>query len=201
MSAFVADHGSTKVRSSAGATRESIEAAALKVLQDSGIPLVAPINLQALAEARRVKVYQARFADSEISGMLSLDTKHNPKGVVAGERGTIFLNTNHYPTRQSFTLAHELGHLELGHYERQTGFLTEGLRFRSGNLPYDPIEEREANQFAAALLMPNQLFRDVMAGCDFDVAEAAVLFGVSVQAASIRASDLGLLKTWGTLQE
>ena len=77
--------------------------------------------------------------------------------------------------RINFTLAHELGHIFLGHKED------------------GEIEEREANHFAAELVIPRilaaALLKDLPAKRDPTQALAA-FFGVSSQAAKIRRETL-----------
>lgn len=82
---------------------------------------------------------------------------------------TIFLNERHTRTRRRFTLAHEIGHIVLGHYEMAHA---------------EPVMERQADIFAAEILMPVQEFRRVAPF--MDDAGIAEYFGVSVQTAKIR---------------
>jgi len=60
-----------------------------------------------------------------------------------------------------------------------------------------PHEEREANQFASSLLMPEDLIRRESMNLDladeYDVAHLARRFGVSDQAMSIRLQQLDLI--------
>ncbi|PTJ37537.1 hypothetical protein BU021_12265, partial [Staphylococcus simulans] len=66
------------------------------------------------------------------------------------ENNIIYLNSNHHENRKRFTMAHELGHFLLRHqgvnYRTSKKEIYEGL--------HDYINEREANSFAAELLMP-----------------------------------------------
>jgi Zn-dependent peptidase ImmA (M78 family) len=57
----------------------------------------------------------------------------------------IFVNAQHHTARALFTLAHELGHLLLGH---------DGAITVDDDLDGTTRDERQANAFAAALLMP-----------------------------------------------
>jgi Zn-dependent peptidase ImmA (M78 family) len=82
---------------------------------------------------------------------------------------TIFLNERHAKTRRRFTLAHEIGHIILGHYEMAHA---------------EPVMERHADIFAAELLMPIQEFRRVAPIMDDD--GISEYFGVSLRAAQIR---------------
>lgn len=94
----------------------------------------------------------------------------------------LFVNGAHAPARQRFTLAHEFGHLRMGHgstVDRPEAFLGYG---------HDPVEV-SANAFAAELLMPRQAVmawgrERVGASLELrDVVAFACAFGVSAQAA------------------
>lgn len=95
------------------------------------------------------------------------------------------------PLRDRFTIAHELGHYVLHYlYPNQVGgekitWLTAD-RYGSGQV------ETEANWFAAAFLMPEDEFRAAFERGDGDLASVALLFGVSQQAAAVRAKVLRL---------
>lgn len=94
----------------------------------------------------------------------------------------IALNSRDTDERQLFTLAHELGHVLLGH---RAGMLTE--------LPIadDPEDEREANAFAAEFLMPAARIAGwVAAGTD--VTDLCRYTGVSREAMARRLAELGL---------
>jgi len=162
-----------------------------KLKESLGIPPDQyPVDILGIASALGVKVYDAEFHNPNISGMVITDRKRVPEWVTPGERATIFVAKGEYPPRKAFTIAHELGHVVLGHVGG------EGLRtdlFRGQGLPYDPQAEREANLFAAALLMPEEPFRQVCeAFAGRGIHYVAALFGVSVNAAAVRARELGL---------
>jgi len=85
-----------------------------------------------------LKVIPFDFSD-EISGALASSK----------EKDFITYNKNHHIHRQRFTVAHELGHLLLGHTSAYRSFDIEDKR----------PSEIEANQFAAELLMPISLVK------------------------------------------
>ncbi len=88
--------------------------------------------------------------------------------------------------RQRFTVAHELGHYALGHKSspRDTP--------ANFNTAVADNAERQANQFAAELLMPAREVRIVITSGRFaDVRELAQAFGVSQTAMAWRMKDLG----------
>ena len=152
----------------------------------------APVDVKRIAEhyARVVE----RPLDPDISGVL-----------VPMEDGgwVILVNATHPPVRQRFTVAHELGHLLLHGYtapHADRAFKFRDARSSEGSA----LEEIQANQFAAELLMPRELVlkagrtRAFEHGADdaedaaFDawVGAAAKKFGVSKQAMAIRLSSL-----------
>jgi Predicted Zn peptidase len=62
-------------------------------------------------------------------------------------------------TSKRFTIAHELGHFEIS---KHRSVLQHGFNVFSFKLNYNPtsFQEKEANEFAASLLMPKKLFRE-----------------------------------------
>jgi Zn-dependent peptidase ImmA (M78 family) len=101
----------------------------------------------------------------------------NASGFFDPNTRTIFVNYEDPPTRQLFTIAHELGHFELGHNPKEYGVL---YRFATP-IDKDP-KEQEANAFAANLLVPEKMLDETMKKYSFtnlDVIPLARLFGVS----------------------
>jgi hypothetical protein len=87
--------------------------------------------------------------------------------------------------RRRFTIAHEIGHFVLHpEYSRTDGggAVTEAGR----------MEEREADAFAAELLMPDHLMREAVREQGLDVALLADRFEVSRKAMQARLGSLGL---------
>lgn len=112
----------------------------------------------------------------------------------------IHLNPNKPLYRTRFSLAHELGHLFL-----HMGYLTDrwnnaetfqdSIYYRSYNrkdMNYSQ-EESEANEFAAAFLMPKEQFINSLIKNKFNIENTASDFKVSLEAATNRAKILGLL--------
>ncbi|CAN7366534.1 ImmA/IrrE family metallo-endopeptidase [Acidovorax sp. LjRoot117] len=101
-------------------------------------------------------------------------------------RRTIEYKQSEARVRRRFTIAHELGHFALGH----------GPRPRDTPAVFssrvsDP-KEREANQFAAELLMPEGAVKQVVQSGRFNTLdELATLFDVSKVAMSYRMNNLG----------
>ncbi len=90
------------------------------------------------------------------------------------EDGTSYIAVNNKEStvRQRFTIAHELGHYFL-HPNKQT-FVD--FRHNEQNVIRSP-KERQANQFAAALLMPKQILqKDVKIIAEEGISEEHILF-------------------------
>jgi Zn-dependent peptidase ImmA (M78 family) len=114
----------------------------------------APINVQVIAKVHGLVVSLRPFKP-EMSGVLVKEE---------GGRIVIGVNSAHSPTRQRFTIAHELGHYALGHpgeifvdqVVRAQGVTIGRRRDRKSTLGVDPYEI-EANAFGAEVLMPEDL--------------------------------------------
>ena len=115
-----------------------------------------------------------------------------------GDSFSISVPTNQSNARKNFTIAHELGHLflHMGYkIDRELWESTENKVYnRSGNSEF----ELQANEFAAAFLMPKELYKRVMdentVGNAVYIAKVAQYFNVSIDAASYRGKWLGYLQ-------
>ena len=152
-----------------------------------------PVDLDAVATSLGLRILYAELPE-DVSGLL-----------VCGPAGNfVVVQGSDHPNRQRFTLGHEIAHhflkhqfapgehvhVDRGHYISQRG-----PRSSTG---LDP-KEIEANQFAAALLMPSRLIRQEVSKLgtthllDHHVSSLAETFGVSEQAMIIRLTSLGVL--------
>ena len=103
------------------------------------------------------------------------------------DKWVIGVNRNHHPNRQKFTLAHELGHYIL-HREKNID-IVDTTFFRNNNA--DTIEYM-ANEFAAKLLMPEDMVRDLVDNQGIkNIGELAEKFEVSASAMKYRIVSLG----------
>lgn len=153
----------------------------------------APVDVVEIAKTLGVEV-QETPAEDDLSGFLYRDRKRNS--------AIIGVNADHHPNRRNFTAAHELGHYLLHdfhdvHVDREFKvWLRDGASSKGTDL-----EEKEANLFAAELLMPvHFLKRDVEEIGTIDLMDEEVLqelgakYGVSTQAMTFRLAYLGYLK-------
>lgn len=144
----------------------------------------APVNVNKLAKKIGVKVESKEF-DDDVSGLF----------VMKDDKPFIAYNSNQGSNRRRFTIAHELGHFVL-HSKNKPLFVDKPkeVMFRnSDSSKGEFLKEREANAFAAAVLMPRSLLKE-----EIDNNSATELietlskkFKVSTQAMSFRLSNLG----------
>jgi Zn-dependent peptidase ImmA (M78 family) len=166
------------------------ESAAQRVLSEHGVE-EAPVPVDDIAHQLGVVITHVPF-EGDISGMLFR----------AGTKPVIGVNARQSRVRQRFTVAHELGHLQLhpGHDVHVDRDIKVNFRDEaSGRATH--VDEIEANAFAAELLMPHRLIhRELLAGIangvpdDQLVTTLANRFDVSNQAMQFRLINLGILQ-------
>lgn len=149
----------------------------------------APIHVESVATRLGAELVFEEM-DTDVSGLLLRERN------VA----TIAVNKLHHPNRQRFTIAHECGHLFLHADQGDRLWLDKAYFFRDANSSGgDRLAEIQANQFAAGLLMPEELVRgsleDESKVSDVDIFRLAVRFGVSEQAMTLRLVSLGILQS------
>lgn len=121
-------------------------------------------------------------------------------GVLLVEKGiaAIAVNSTHHPHRQRFSAAHELGHFILHSRGRDRLFVDKAYRRSQVSSSGTDKDEIEANRFAAALLMPEDLVRRYIGNdpiTDMDIAKLGLKFQVSEQAMTLRLVNLGLIES------
>lgn len=171
----------------------NLEQRAAELLQQSGVQQPA-VPVERIARKLGLHVERANLGD-DVSGLL----------VVQDGRGVIGVSANQVPARQRFTIAHEIGHFLL-HRDKMPVFIDKqffkpylaAFRDKRSSSGEDKLE-REANAFAAELLMPADMVRMAVVELKVDVAdddivdELAKQFEVSRQAMSFRIANLALL--------
>jgi len=148
-----------------------------------------PVPVERIAKALGAQVRYSPL-DEELSGMIYV------------QDGTpiIGVNSLHHPNRQRFTIAHEIGHLQL-HHSQLTGKIHVDKQFpilmRDTNSATGVERmEIEANQFASELLMPTDLIMKALEAKPFDIdderpiEELARRLKVSKQALEYRIRNL-----------
>ncbi len=161
-----------------------IEKLATEILDTNGFNsiVVDPVKL---ANAYNIEVKNAKFYNNDVSGMLK---KENDKI-------TIYINSGEPIIRKRFTVAHELGHFFLNHLDEKDKTI-----HRKSDLFSSNVKERQANIFAAALLMDEYKVKDLYTKLDYIgvplekiIIKMANTFKVSRAAVNIRLKELDLI--------
>ena len=109
-----------------------------------------------------------------VSGELRIRTREIRVNAAEGER---------WPRRRRFTIAHEIGHWVLHRDDIADCVITRTIdrvpRAREEAKTPEQIREREANRFAAELLMPEDRIHAAVAEHGADVVDQAARFDVS----------------------
>ena len=150
----------------------------------------APVPVERIAKAKGARVFHQSLED-DVSGFLYQDNEQTVIGV----------NTHHAPVRQNFTTAHELGHLLLHDQEQLHVDHDFRVRLRDDMSSQGTDDyEREANFFAASLLMPRRFLEEDLEGVhyvnlldDDFLYDLARKYGVSVQALVNRLKNLSYI--------
>lgn len=154
-----------------------------------------PVPVDALARAEGIQIKLDKV-DDDLSGFLVRDRNSNTAVIGA--------NKSHHPHRQRFTIAHELGHFLLHegqdvHLDESRGAFRINLRSPESARGEDN-DEKEANLFAAELLMPAIFLRHDLHGIDLDLLgdgdfleKLAKKYKVSIQALTFRLAYLGYI--------
>ena len=147
-----------------------------------------PVDPVVIANELGIRVYTKEL-DNSVSGYIGRN--HETKQV------EIYVNANHPLVRQRFTIAHELGHFFLAKdfdKKRESDYISESderYMYRRDSL-YSSKEERDANQFAAELLMPRKALEYAIKKYnDKDIKFLATVFQVSLDALVYRLRNLG----------
>jgi len=158
-----------------GPRKKLIKFLAQKVIKGAKISN-APVSLQRVIEHLQTMHdldVQKITAGDKVSGLLVVCKE------VDSEYSTIGFNGNHPWCRRRFTIAHEIGHLLLGHGCNKS-------------MDDDSLNETEANQFAAELLVPQSFLKKDFAQTP-NIQDLAKLYRVSEQAITIKVMGSRLL--------
>ena len=105
--------------------------------------------------------------------------------ILTDNQRIITINDKNHTTRQKFTIAHEIGHF-IFHSKTQPLFVDKAPKVLYRNLASstgEDFREREANAFAASLLMPTELMEEQIYKSPADISKAITFlankFGVS----------------------
>lgn len=140
-----------------------------------------PVRLAPLVKACGARMRSWAFSGDVSGVLLDLD------GPVIG------YNDDHPYTRRRFTIAHELGHYLLNHHERFHVDLRAPVSSQSEPPGFKYEVERDANQFAAEILMPVRMVTEAHQTTR-DVSTLASTFEVSREAMGFRLVNLRLAR-------
>lgn len=149
--------------------------AARKILENAGIknpPVLIRDVVSHIKKENDLSVYPWAFGE-DTDGIQ----------ITEGEKATIGYNQKQHPHRQRFTVAHEIGHLLLGHTGKN--FILD--------LNSKKPEEIEANQFAAELLMPLEMLKKDFQNGKKNAKDIAQAYNVSEEAVWWRLYDCKLI--------
>jgi Zn-dependent peptidase ImmA (M78 family) len=172
--------------------REAVEAQAAKLLRKLQIT-APPVPVEIIATLQNIQIARS-VADWNESGFL---LRQNGTAIIG-------INSRNSARRQRFTVAHELGHYYL--HEGKPLIVDQSVMVNKRDDVSSQAtsqEEIEANQFAAALLMPADWVRQASklqvdrgaSSRDQLISALAKDFDVSVDAMGWRLTNLGILST------
>jgi Zn-dependent peptidase ImmA (M78 family) len=149
-----------------------------------------PVPVENIALDMGLVIRREPLEEGDVSGLL----------YQSGTSAMIGVNSQEPPTRQRFTIAHELGHFLL--HGKQKLYVDKGFRIHLRDQTSSEATDRqeiEANQFAAELLMPEEMVRRMLGTqmidieSDADLVEWAKRFEISTQALIFRLANLGII--------
>lgn len=142
-------------------------------------------NLDDVLNKLKLKVYEYDPEDLKYDDELYKEFS-NASGFLVPDKNAIFVNKMESPGRKRFTIAHEIGHYVLKHKESHI-LKRDELSSLGTNQ-----QEKEANAFAAELLMPEEIFKFLYKDVGLTDRELAIEFGVSTHAIAVRKQTLRL---------
>ena len=174
-------------------TKEEICDLAEKIAKQYNPEGLSPFPYEKIVEDKGdLKIYLVEDLPENISGATKFSQENNSFWIV--------INKNKPKTRQNFTIAHELGHYFLHQdiikteevlVDDESSLDGTTVLFRLDASEASMIEI-EANNFAAAMIMPTELVKNAWATLN-NIEECARIFNVSMSAMSIRVERLGLI--------
>ncbi len=135
------------------------------------------VDVVKIADDNKIKIEEIKMPE-KYSGVAGFYDKN---------KKIIYVNIEDKPVRKQFTIAHELGHVLLGHKNYDVLF-----RIPNETARYSK-DEREANSFAANLLMPEFMVKEYLNKYNLkkgDYVKMSEIFGVPVTAMKVRLERL-----------
>jgi Zn-dependent peptidase ImmA (M78 family) len=145
-----------------------------------------PVDLKKAAKALNAELVFIEMPKS-VSGLIIAPMPDMPDMPAYG----ISINSRHSYYHQRFTIAHEIGHLLLGHLEGRCPNITMFSNVGNFSLGVYPLE-REANIFAAEMLIPTPHIKGIVFSSGLrDINSLCRLYGASQQAIRIKLTEIG----------
>ncbi len=152
-----------------------------------------PLDVKKIAEDQGLEI-ELMDLDPEVSGFLLYQEGEIHLGV----------NKDHHSNRQRFTIAHELGHFVMHKDQAISNYYTDkGVVFFRDSISAEGTDqnEKDANSFAAALLMPTKEVRarvkeKIKPTDEITIRKLANEFGVSQLAMTFRLTNLSLVESF-----
>jgi hypothetical protein len=155
------------------------------ILRELGITSPSDIDVEVIAWhcGLEVQYKELQSCDARIVG--------------AGDRGLLSVDINKSPERKRFSVAHEIGHWQL---HRGQIMMCRAEEIDVGKAS-NSTHERDADSFAAALLMPAYLFEPAANLVSkkepwTQVSELSSIFRTSTLATALRLVNLGIWQGW-----
>ena len=141
-----------------------------------------PVPVEDIADS----VFRLRVCEvddlSDAPGAPALEPGSSLSGLLLPGRGEIWVNgpeARQWPPRRRFTIGHELGHWCMHRSDHIASIYCRSASVDpKDERPERPLAEKEADAFAAALLMPARLLREAY-GRDRDFGRLCARFGAS----------------------
>lgn len=161
--------------------------------RELGLLPLAPLDPRVLAQHLEITIW----TPADIPGLSPRDVKHltvtaaeswSAATLRIGKSSLIIINSGHPLTRQNNSLAHEIGHVVLGHEPAKMALTPDGHMMMN---EYNREHEDEATWFAGAILLPRDALLELARNGVPD-RTAAARYGVSNQLLVMRKNLTGV---------
>ncbi len=145
----------------------------------------APVDVNKIAKYLGFMVIPYDFPEG-VKGMMTVEEDNSIKA--------IGVNKSHPEYLQRYTIAHELGHYLNGHKHIDKEFIDDDTKYYDSGFQ----QEKEADRFAAELLMPVEYLEQDLKQWGIDIKKLTEKYKVSEQALWIRLTTLRLAEKYAS---
>lgn len=149
-----------------------------------------PVDVEELAES--LCCLRVRLAD-DLSAIPGAPAEAPLSGLLLPARKEVWVSAHEPWERRRFSVAHEVGHFLLHALDESDRVFCRAADLRADPESPERLREREANRFAAELLMPEPMVKREAESRGPDPLVLSPLFAVSDLAMGFRLVNLGLL--------